>query len=85
MLPIDFPTDREVLEAALKTVGLVPPAEAKLMWARNTLHLAELECSESYLPEATARDDLEVLTAPRPLPLSASGNLESLQAWHQDG
>jgi hypothetical protein len=75
MLPLDYATDREILELALGTVGLVEPPEAKLLWIRNTLSLTEVECAAAYLGEARQRDDLEVLTGLRPLPLDAAGNL----------
>ena len=75
MEPLDFNTDRELLDAALTQIGLTESADAKLLWIRNTLTLAEVECSAAYLEEAHGRDDLEVLTDLRPLPLDASGNL----------
>ena len=53
-LPIHFPTDRQVLEAALGQIGLKPPEEAGVVWIRNTLDLAEVECSAAYLAEARA-------------------------------
>jgi hypothetical protein len=75
MPPLDYETDREMLEAALGTVGLVEPHEAKLLWIANTLDLAEVECSAAYLPEARQRGDLEILTGLRDLPLDEAGNL----------
>jgi hypothetical protein len=39
------------------------------------LHLTEMECSAVYWPEAQQRDDLEILTEPRPLPWDDDGNL----------
>ena len=75
MTPLDYETDREILDLALGAVGLVEPAEAKLLWIRNTLELSEMECSAAYLEEARARDDLEILTDLRPLPLEGDGNL----------
>jgi hypothetical protein len=77
MAPFDFPTDEAMITAALATVGLVEPAAAKLLWIRDTLRLKEVECSAAYWDEAQARDDLEVLTDLRPLPLDAEGNLPS--------
>ncbi len=74
-LPLDYRTDREMLEVALSVIGLTPPREARLMWIQDTLHLVELECSEAYYREARERDDLEVLSEPRPLPLGEDGNL----------
>jgi hypothetical protein len=75
MLPLDYETDREILDVALSTIGLVDPLDARLLWIKNTLELAELECSAAYLEEARRRDDLEILTGLRELPLDAAGNL----------
>jgi hypothetical protein len=57
------------------TIGLTEPPEAKILWIRNTLDLAEVECSQAYLEEARARPDLEILTELRELPFDAAGNL----------
>jgi uncharacterized protein (DUF362 family) len=75
MLPLDFPTDRAAIEAALPTVGLVKPEAAKMLWIHNTLELGEVECSAAYFDEARDRADLEILTDPRPLEFDAAGNL----------
>jgi hypothetical protein len=74
-IPIHFRTDREVITAALGMIGLRVRDQARLVWIRNTLDLAEVECSAAYLHQARARDDLEVLVEPRPLPFDAEGNL----------
>ena len=39
MMPIDFPTDQEMLDAALKTIGLKEPVDARLVWIKNTKEL----------------------------------------------
>jgi hypothetical protein len=75
MLPLDYPTDRECLDAALPTIGLTEPPSARLMWAHNTLDVAEVECSVAYLNEARERTDLEIIVDPRPMPFDATGNL----------
>lgn len=75
MIPPHYETDREVLDVALETIGLVDPPDARILWIQNTLDLAEVECSAAYLPLARQRDDLEVLTELRDLPLDAQGNL----------
>jgi hypothetical protein len=79
MIPLHYPTDREVLDAALPLIGLTDPPRARLMWIRNTLDVAEVECSAVYLEEAQERSDLEVLTKLRPLPLDVSGFLPNLE------
>jgi hypothetical protein len=75
MLPLDYVSDKEILDAALPTIGLTEPPQAKVLWARNTLEVAEVECSVAYLNEARERSDLTIIREPRPLPLDAAGNL----------
>ena len=75
MTPLDYATDREIIEIALGTTGLTEPPDAKVLWIPNTLELAEMECSAAYLEEARGRDDLEVLSGLRELPFDAAGNL----------
>ena len=75
MPPLDYETDREILDAALSNIGLTDAPDARILWIRNTLELAEVECSAACLQEARQRDDLEVLTPLRDLPLDAEGNL----------
>ncbi|HEX4132636.1 MAG TPA: lactate racemase domain-containing protein [Pirellulales bacterium] len=79
-IPLHFDTDREVLDAALATIGLVEPPDARLAWIHNTLDLAEVECSMAYLDEARQRDDLEIIVDPRPIPFDEQGNLPAWSA-----
>ncbi|MBS0207598.1 MAG: [Fe-S]-binding protein [Planctomycetes bacterium] len=74
-LPLSFATDRGAIDAAMATIGLVDPIDARVCWIHNTLHLVEAECSVAYLAEARERKDLEIIVPPRPLPLDATGNL----------
>jgi lactate racemase-like protein len=75
MLPMDFATDRDVLDAALPTIGLREPHEARVVWIRNTLDVREVECSAAYLAQARERSDLEVLTPLRDLRFRPDGSL----------
>lgn len=75
MLPLDYPSDRECLDAALPTIGLTEPPNAKLLWIHNTLDVAEVECGIAYLKEARERSDLEIIQDPRPMAFDAAGNL----------
>jgi hypothetical protein len=84
MPPLDYETDREILDLGLGIVGLVDPPDVKLLWIRNTLDLTEVECSAAYLPEARTRSDLAILTGLRDLPLDDSGNLPDLP-WEPNG
>ena len=56
-------------------IGLRSPAEARILWIRNTLQLAEAECSATFLEEAGSRPDLEIVSELRPLPFDGEGNL----------
>ena len=75
MVPMNFATDREVIDAAMSLIGLIDPPDARFMWIRNTLDIKEVECSEAYLDEARERSDLELLCEPRPMPFDEQGNL----------
>ncbi len=75
MAPLDYETDREILDAALPTIGLTEPPDAKILWIKNTLELTEVECSAAYFSEARERDEIEVISPLRDLPLDAAGNL----------
>jgi hypothetical protein len=85
MVPIHYPTDRQVLDVALPSIGLTDPPDAKLLWIRDTLSVAEVECSAAYYGEARGRDDLEILCPPRPLPLDAGGMLPNMMQLHATG
>lgn len=81
MAPLNYETDREMLQVALSAIGLREPPDARLLWIDNTLHLAELECSAAYLEEARSREDLEILSDLRELPFDAAGQLPERRAW----
>jgi hypothetical protein len=74
-IPITFDTDREAVEAALGTIGMVRPEEARIVRIKNTLLLEELDVSEACLPEVRQRENLEVLWGPKGLVFDGSGGL----------
>jgi hypothetical protein len=76
MIPIHFDTDKETLEAALATIGLVEPQNAKLIWIRNTLDLVEIICSAAYLDAAKANPNVDVLTDATPFPINTDGLMQ---------
>ena len=79
MTPVHFVSDQELLIRVLTQIGLTEPKNAKVMWIRNTLELAEVECSAVYLNEIQEREDLELLAEPRPFEFDAAGNLSSAE------
>jgi hypothetical protein len=74
-IPVTLDTDREAVEAALGTIGLVKPEEARIVRIQNTLLLEELEVSAALLPEVKQRGTLEILWGPKPLVFDRSGGL----------
>jgi Lactate racemase N-terminal domain len=79
MTPLDYETDRDMLHAALGTVGLVEPRHARLLWIADTLNLAEMECSAAYLEEARGRSDLEIVCGLREMEFDKVGNLGEVE------
>ncbi len=80
MLPIAFETDREVVAAALQTVGLIEPPDARVIQIADTLHLAECLVSRAYLAELQGRGDLTIVDGPTPMTFDAAGNLTDVSA-----
>ena len=74
-IPMDFGTDRELLDVGLQIIGLTPPQQGRVLWIKDTLHLAEIECSQALYEEAESNADLEIISELRPLPLDSNGNL----------
>ncbi len=75
-VPMAFDTDRQAIETALNMNGLTPPDQARVVRIKNTLHLTELDASESLLPEVAGNDRLARMTDPAPFAFDALGNLQ---------
>ncbi|MGV3484682.1 MAG: [Fe-S]-binding protein, partial [Planctomycetaceae bacterium] len=73
--PVHWETDREVLGVASDQTGRTS-AEMQCLWIPDTLHVAEVMCSEAYYAEAQQRDDLEVIHPPEALKWDGDGNLQ---------
>ncbi|MBM4045774.1 MAG: DUF2088 domain-containing protein, partial [Planctomycetes bacterium] len=74
-LPIVCDTEREAVEFALQTIGLVQPEAARVMWIKNTQELDTLKVSESYAEEVKGRADLELLMPPAEMRFGVEGRL----------
>jgi hypothetical protein len=74
-LPFAFPNDRECIEAGVQTCWQPNRADLRMAVIPNTLELAELWASPALAEEARAREHLEVVGGPRPLPFDERGNL----------
>ena len=77
-IPIHFETDRAAIDAALGTIGLLPPERARVVRIRNTLRLREVDVSEACRAELAERTDVELVDPLRPLAFDEGGNLRPL-------
>ena len=71
-IPFDFDNDRDVMQAALELVGGPAARTARI---RNTLQIETLQVSESLLPDALERPDVERLSEPSEMTFDDAGNL----------
>jgi len=74
-VPYAFDTDREALEAALRSTIAPTPAEARVVWIRDTLSLGELEVSEALLDEVRANERLSVCGDAHSIDFHPTGSL----------
>lgn len=77
MIPLVYASDREAIDAALQTIGLVEPPDARVVHIRDTLHLAELELSEACLADGQCRQ-VERLGPPAEMSFDADGSLPGI-------
>lgn len=81
MLPIAFETDREVIGAALSTIGLTEPPDAKVIQISDTLHLGECLVSERFAPQFAERPELEIVGDSTAMAFDERGNLLPVIAY----
>jgi len=67
--------DRLALQVAVKTLTQVDKKRVRMVYIKNTLSLKTIMVSEAMLEEVRARNDMEVLEAPRDLRFDDNGNL----------
>ncbi len=76
-IPLTLKNDREALEIAIKSVGLIPLDRLKIMRIKNTAFLSEIDVSEAYEEALAARKDLKISLDKRPMAFDQEGNFES--------
>jgi hypothetical protein len=74
-LPVVLDTAEEAIGVALSCLGLDRVEDARVVRVKNTLKIAEVDVSESLLPEVAKRDDLSQVSEPTPLSFDATGHL----------
>jgi len=76
-IPMILATDRDAIQAAIKTCNARRLDQARVVRIKNTLSLGEILISESLLEEARSLPAVTILSEPQPWPFDSSGNL----AW----
>ncbi len=68
-IPLIMPGEKAALQVAIGSVPRVRPEDIRLVRIRDTLSLAEIQVSESLLPEVKEHPHMEVESAPAPMML----------------
>jgi hypothetical protein len=63
-VPMFLETEELAIKAAIKTCNAFDLDKVRLVRIHNTLHMKEIWISESLLPEAMGREDIEILSEP---------------------
>ncbi|MNW00285.1 hypothetical protein D3C71_1957570 [compost metagenome] len=63
------------IQAAVKTCNILDYTTCRLVRIRDTLHLGEIEISETLLEEAKRHPDIEILSEPYELAFNEEGDL----------
>jgi len=79
-LPVHFDTDREVVDAALKIIGLRAPEQGRLVWIRNTKHLSQVIASEACMEYLLAHATPASAEEPREMAFDRLGNVVPWQS-----
>ncbi len=75
MIPVIYDNDKSAITAALGTLGLVEPPNAKVIRLLDTLHMEDLEVSTACIPHIKERNDIDILTGPREFEFDSAGNI----------
>jgi hypothetical protein len=75
MLPMVMATEQDAILAALGSLGLAEPREARIVRVPNTLHLEDVWVSEPLVPTLRDRPSITSLGSPEPLRFDTRGRL----------
>ncbi len=74
-IPMVLKSDKQSIQAAIKTCNVLDKSEVRLVRIKNTNHIAEIEVSESLIDLVNQSEYLEVISEPYELPFDTEGNL----------
>jgi hypothetical protein len=73
MIPITLPNDALAVDAALQTIGMTEPEDARVIQISDTLHLTRLRVSEAYFDAVRSSSNLSLDGAPFDFPVDGDG------------
>ena len=76
-IPMYYDTDRECIESAIHTLGMVSTDALQVVYIKNTLSLERLSISKAYLPAIQGKDAIDIVSEWKPLAFGDDGNLAS--------
>lgn len=77
-IPMNFPTDRQAIAAALMTIRTHTPEDLRIVHIKNTLELSSLTVSEGCLSELTDSRNVDVSDKSLTMKFDQAGNLIAL-------
>lgn len=80
MIPLVYRNDLEAVSAALSTIGMIPPADARVIQIADTLHVAECAVSEAFESRCRASSDIEILEEAAVMSFDPTGRLRDTLA-----
>jgi hypothetical protein len=80
-IPVMMASDRQALQAAVKTCNVRDPDRVRMVRIRNTLHLDTIRLSESLLDEARRHPQIALEGAPEEWQFDERGDLRERGDW----
>lgn len=74
-IPVYQNNDREALLLAIRTCRKIDYNKARIARIPDTLHLDEIEISESLIPDILGREDVEIISEPYEMPFDENGDM----------
>ncbi|WP_226574843.1 nickel pincer cofactor-dependent isomerase, group 22 [Acuticoccus sediminis] len=81
-IPMIMETERLAIMAAVRTCNALDMSKLRMVRIPNTLHIGEIQISESLLGEAKANPAVEILGEPEAMTFDAAGELAEFAAAH---
>jgi len=75
-IPVTLKNDLEAIDVAMKSVGLTPPEELRMIRIKNTKLLVEVDISQAYEEELSNRNDIEIIFEGKPMAFDQEGCLK---------